>query len=207
MEATPEQVLASLQNIFLVSLPGSAQSAQTPPPRTEVEPPSLGSGTGPKNLLRLDTTAQLLTSRNPGTQVDYTELISDILMEVLTGMSQNDIYPSGISKKTLEGLEDWLLAYLFQSWARVGEEERNNKKRSAVPPLSEVLVISRAQILLYASLSLQNVFAVGPKYTSLPFSPLKKPLVEQTIPSGFLVDLVQTTAGDWDTFKMVSFQA
>ena len=55
----------------------------------------------------------------------------------------------------------------------------------------------------YCVLTLLNVFLTGAKFPSLPFSPLKRPLVEQKLPNGFLVDLVQATVADWDSFKMV----
>lgn len=129
VEATHEQVLASLQNIFVVQVPGSAQSAQTPPPRTEMEPPSLDPAN--RNLLKTETTARLISAKNPRAASDtdfFVELTSDILMEVLSGMAQSDVFPPGVSRKNLVGMDACLLDYLFQCWSRVQEEEKTNKK-------------------------------------------------------------------------------
>ncbi|XP_034945689.1 ubiquitin conjugation factor E4 B [Chelonus insularis] len=95
------------------------------------------------------------------------------------------------------------LFYLLDCYTRVSIEERNNPKRSSVPPISDVLTCLRAQCIQYASLVLQEVIGVpnGTNITST--SPLLYPVLSQTLPRGFLHELVARTHSNPQTFNKI----
>ncbi|KAJ8932414.1 hypothetical protein NQ314_014671 [Rhamnusium bicolor] len=80
--------------------------------------------------------------------------------------------------------------FLMESYNRVSVEERNHPKKSSIPPLSEVLTELRAQIIHYTTLVVQG-YIVPNEDTSK--SPLLTPILQQTIPRGFLTELVTRT--------------
>lgn len=92
------------------------------------------------------------------------------------------------------------LSYLMDSYSRVAIEERNHPKRSSVPPLSDVLSEIRAQLVQYTSLLLQGYI--------IPFdgnspSILLGHLLQQTVPRGFINELVTRTHVQLETFKII----
>ncbi|XP_045476375.1 ubiquitin conjugation factor E4 B isoform X2 [Harmonia axyridis] len=83
------------------------------------------------------------------------------------------------------------LNFILDSYARVGVEERNHPRKSSMPPLNSVLSELRAQLVQYASLVLQGiVIPIEAKTINGPKSPLFKSLTDQTMPRGFLSELV-----------------
>ena len=94
-----------------------------------------------------------------------------------------------------------MFTYLTKCYARI--DDSDYKKKATCSPFSEALAGARAQCVNYASLILQGVF--DPEFGSpkLPFSPILKPLLEQTLPAGFVIDLIKETASNWDDFKAI----
>lgn len=84
------------------------------------------------------------------------------------------------------------LNYLLECYARVAVEERNHPKRSSVPPLSDLLSDIRAQAIHYTTLIMQGYVVPG-EMGKLNNALLLKPLLEQTLPRGFLSELVTRT--------------
>ena len=64
-------------------------------------------------------------------------------------------------------------------------------QRCSIPPLSDILTDIRAQCVQHASLILQGV--ISPSASPSRDSPLLTPLLTQTIPRGFLLELVAKT--------------
>lgn len=99
-----------------------------------------------------------------------------------------------------------ILAYLFESYARVALEERNHPKKSSIPPLSDVLSDLRCQIVHHASLVLQGLIVErgceggGGKSRD---SPLLEALLQQTLPRGFVSELVARTCQDEGVFSRI----
>ncbi|XP_058788728.1 ubiquitin conjugation factor E4 B [Phymastichus coffea] len=91
------------------------------------------------------------------------------------------------------------LLYLFDSYSRVGVEERNHPKRCSVAPLSDVLATLRAQCVQFASLLLQgrlpSLQADASCNAAGGNSPLLSFVLAQTLPRGFLHELVVRTQG------------
>lgn len=92
------------------------------------------------------------------------------------------------------------LNFLMESYNRVGVQERNHPKRSSIPPLSDVLTEIRAQLVQYTTLVVQG-FVVPLKDDKE--SPLLQPILQQTIPRGFLSELVTRTYTDVELFSKV----
>ncbi|XP_074108795.1 ubiquitination factor E4B [Cotesia typhae] len=99
------------------------------------------------------------------------------------------------------------LFYLFECYSRAAVEERNNPKRSSVPPISEVLISLRAQCVQFASLVLQEIIGVPDDAisngSSLSPSPLLYPVLSQTLPRGFLHELVTRTHTNPQAFNKI----
>ncbi|XP_046673336.1 ubiquitin conjugation factor E4 B isoform X1 [Homalodisca vitripennis] len=98
------------------------------------------------------------------------------------------------------------LTYLTDTYARVANEERNNPKRSSMPPLKEVLAEVRAQCVQHTSLMLQDVLVEEVDFTGRlgPLSsPLLQPVLKQTLPRGFLLELLARTHSNPDTLNKV----
>ena len=107
------------------------------------------------------------------------------------------------SVRDVNSLMNEMVSYLVRCYSKVHIEESDHKKRSEVPPLSYALTASRDQAINYTSLVLQGVFDPDVPVPKLPHSPLYKPLLEGGLPSGFIVDLIKATNGDWQDFKTV----
>jgi len=194
-EVTDEQVLGTLQTIFAVKLPKAATSA-------------------PDSNLNLPDTAAFLALKTAENEescpqdIDWKELISDILTEVMLKMA-NGQYPPIVSKETtnrnMNTLINEMTSYLMQCYARSHQEEKDQKKRATVPPLSDALLYSRTQIINYTSLVIQGIFDPDAPHPKLPHSPLYKPLMDTSImPAGFIVDLITITSNNgWEEFKTV----
>ncbi|XP_068249521.1 ubiquitin conjugation factor E4 B-like [Palaemon carinicauda] len=86
--------------------------------------------------------------------------------------------------------ETTALQYLLQTYARVNAEEKGHPKRSSSPPLLTVLLDVRRQCVAYAALllsgGLTNALAPQP-------SLLLHPLLTESLPRGFLCDLILFT--------------
>ncbi|XP_066992504.2 ubiquitin conjugation factor E4 B isoform X2 [Anabrus simplex] len=110
-------------------------------------------------------------------------------------------YPMGsTSTETQQTVHTRSLMYLVDCYARVAVEERNHPKRSSIPPLSDVLSDIRAQCVQFASLTLQAVLSEEEPPRA---SPLLSPVLSQSLPRGFLPELVARTHLHQDTFSKV----
>ena len=186
-EVTNELALSVLQNIFTVKIPNASE---WPPDRYLSLPEA--------------STFLSLTDWSSSAQVDYNELISDILTEVMMQMNQGT-FPCNIdhSPGDANGLTNTMTAYLIDCYGRV-KEELDHKKRSETQPLSDALSASRAQVINFTSLVIQGVFDNSAPLPKLPFSPLYKPLLNVKLPSGFILDLITATHDHgWEEFKTV----
>ncbi|XP_059086055.1 ubiquitin conjugation factor E4 B-like [Tigriopus californicus] len=179
-EVTPKQLRNSLENIFRVKLCSSSS---------------------PSSNLDLSDTTQIHKDL-ADEQVCYNDVIADILTEVIFIMTEGT-YPPGVAKKSAASLQDSIVAYLFNCYERIAEEERTYKKRASIPVVSDLMTSALTQVLQFTSLVLQNVFDTENNVCGIAHSALAKPLLEQTMPMGFLVDLVSHTSGEWDTFKTI----
>ncbi|GLG94106.1 Ubiquitin conjugation factor E4 B [Gryllus bimaculatus] len=93
------------------------------------------------------------------------------------------------------------LGYLADCYARVAVEERNHPKRCSIPPLSEVLADIRAQCVQYAALVLQASLS---EEDAPRVSPLLAPVLNQSLPRGFLPELVaRTFSSSLESFSRV----
>ncbi|XP_050295346.1 ubiquitin conjugation factor E4 B isoform X2 [Anthonomus grandis grandis] len=113
--------------------------------------------------------------------------------------------PALIMKEKVEDATPVALAisFLTESYNRVAQEERNHPKRSSIPPLSDVLTEIRAQLVQYTSLVLQGKIVTDGQRISYSSSPLLNSIVHQTIPRGFLTELVTRTYLDEEAFDKV----
>ncbi|KAK6628131.1 hypothetical protein RUM44_010614 [Polyplax serrata] len=193
-ERTVEQVLATISKILYVSWDE----------RT-------------KGTILLPSNNVLKNSTNQ--EPDYPDLISQSIMEVLwqfasgenplqglllnttdthdTSPSSPDVPhapvnlpPTSHNQENLQKPSDGLY-YLMTCYARVAMEERNHPKRCSSPPLSDVLAEIRSQCVQFASLLLQGIVPVSS--LSPKDSLLLNPLITQTTPRGFLLELVTKT--------------
>lgn len=73
-------------------------------------------------------------------------------------------------------------------------------QRSSIPPVSDVLSDIRVQCVQYASLVLQGALSEGRMDR---VSPLLAPVVNQTLPRGFLPELVGRTAQNEEILRKV----
>jgi hypothetical protein len=116
-------------------------------------------------------------------------------------------YPSNVvkaSKRDMNTLVDEMTSYLTKCYSKINDEEHNHKKRATVPPLSDALAAARSQCVTYASLVIQGLFDPDEPMAKLPHSPLLKTLLDQSLPHGFLIDLISvTTSHSWQEFKDV----
>ncbi|XP_049949366.1 ubiquitin conjugation factor E4 B [Schistocerca serialis cubense] len=110
------------------------------------------------------------------------------------------------------------LRYLTNCYTRVATEERNHPKRCSSPPLSEVLSDLRAQLVQFAALVLQGSLDNWPEERptsatsgsvgglGVSESLLLSPILSQTLPRGFLPELVSrtyTSPGPGDAFSKI----
>lgn len=95
------------------------------------------------------------------------------------------------------------LNYLMECYNRVSVEERNHPKRSSIPPLSDVLTEIRAQIIQYTTLLLKGYIIPNDELYKFGRSPLLSPILEQTLPRGFLTEIVTRTHTNAQLFSSV----
>lgn len=104
--------------------------------------------------------------------------------------------------KEASGPREVALGYLLECYARVAVEERNHPKRSSVPPLSDLLSDIRAQTIHYATLILQG-YVVPCEMGKLESSLLLKPLLQQSLPRGFISEMVTRLQADSQLFSKI----
>lgn len=96
------------------------------------------------------------------------------------------------------------LIYLTDSYSRVAVEERNHPKKSSIPPLSDVLADLRSQLVHYSAIVLQGMIT---EYDTMSLhkdvSPLLGPLMNQTLPRGFVSELVARTHSNTHVFSKI----
>ncbi|XP_048520078.1 ubiquitin conjugation factor E4 B isoform X3 [Dendroctonus ponderosae] len=112
--------------------------------------------------------------------------------------------PALIMREKIENETPIKLAidFLMDSYNRVAQEERNHPKRSSIPPLSDVLIEIRAQLIQYTTLVVQGI--IVPKTEDADEkSPLLNSIVHQTFPRGFLIELVTRTHTSPELFSKV----
>lgn len=107
--------------------------------------------------------------------------------------------------KSVENDSNQLIAmnYLMDSYNRVSTEERNHPKRSSVPPLSDVLSDLRSQLVQYTALILQGFLFQSDNPGKREVSLLLNPLLQQTLPRGFLMELVAKTHANTHIFEKI----
>ncbi|XP_018354562.1 PREDICTED: ubiquitin conjugation factor E4 B [Trachymyrmex septentrionalis] len=96
------------------------------------------------------------------------------------------------------------LTYLLNCYSRIAIEERNHPKRSSIPPLSNVLTVLKTQCVQYSSLVLQGLVgiceaSVIPMCTTY----LLYPILSQSLPRGYLHELVAKTHTNSSTFNKI----
>lgn len=104
--------------------------------------------------------------------------------------------PSGTVPETPQAR---VVLYLAECYARVAIEERNHPKRCSSPPMIEVLADLRAQCVQYAALALQGLI----EEESVTVSPLLIPVMNQSLPRGFLPELVARTYMNSEMFTKI----
>ncbi|XP_054268263.1 ubiquitin conjugation factor E4 B [Macrosteles quadrilineatus] len=180
------------------------------------------------NIFLSETAAGMNQRKLEGdSQIDTQDLISQSLMEVMCQIASGENpLPSPLSCSTPEDSSENIaaassasasppatpslattgLAYLTDCYARVANEERNHPKRSSMPPLKEVLAEIRAQCVQHTSLMLQDVLMEEVDFTGR-LGPLSSPLLQQvinqTLPRGFLPELLARTHTNPDTLNKV----
>ncbi|XP_046824698.1 ubiquitin conjugation factor E4 B [Vespa velutina] len=103
-----------------------------------------------------------------------------------------------------KSLQPKSLIYLLDSYSRVAIEERNHPKRSSIPPLSDVLSTLRAQCVQYSSLVLQGLIGIS-QTSVIPIyvTPLLHPMLSQSLPRGYLHELVARTHMNSSIFSKI----
>ncbi|GLV34489.1 Ubiquitination factor E4B [Carabus blaptoides fortunei] len=96
------------------------------------------------------------------------------------------------------------LIYLTDSYSRVAVEERNHPKKSSIPPMSDVLSDLRSQLVHYSTLVLQGfITEYDTACVRKEVSPLLGPLLNQTLPRGFMSELVARTHANTHVFSKI----
>jgi ubiquitin conjugation factor E4 B len=102
-----------------------------------------------------------------------------------------------------DGPMNLALNYLMDCYNRVGVEERNQPKRSSIPPLSDALTEVRAQLVHFTTLLLKGYIIPNEELYKFGRSPLLTPILQQTLPRGFLTELVTRTHTNDKLFSSV----
>lgn len=105
--------------------------------------------------------------------------------------------------QTDDGPLNLALNYLMDCYNRVAVEERNHPKRSSIPPLSDVLTEIRAQLVHFTTLLLKGRIIPNEQLYKFGRSPLLTPVLNQTLPRGFLTELVSRTHTNLNLFSSV----
>ncbi|XP_014256792.1 ubiquitin conjugation factor E4 B isoform X2 [Cimex lectularius] len=176
-----------------------------------------------ESTIYLPETAAVMSERQKEEQqTDIQDLISQCLMEVMCQIASGENpLPSpilcstpddNVEMKSLPAVPNppshasTTLTYLTECYSRVAIEERNHPKKSSVKPLSTVLAEVRAQCVQFTSLMLQDVVLEEVDFTgpagSLS-SPLLQPILMQTLPRGFLVELLTRLHNNPETLSRV----
>jgi len=148
-ELTDDQLLGIVEEIFCVNiLEGSASDSSR---LTLKEVPQLIAD------IRNDTPALPPPTNESQTSniLDFKEIVSNITLEVLVSMS-NGAKVAQVEEKG--AMKQRMIEYLLKCYQNVETQERVQKKKSSVPPLSDVIAASRAQAIQYASLVIQGCF-------------------------------------------------
>ncbi|CAK9828567.1 Ubiquitin conjugation factor E4 B [Anthophora retusa] len=100
------------------------------------------------------------------------------------------------------------LTYLLDCYSRVAVEERNHPKKASTPPLSDVLTTLRAQCVQYSSLVLQGLVGISRSSSTYQLSmknmtPLLYPVLSQSLPRGYLDELVARTHTNTAVFERI----
>ncbi|KAM0736292.1 Ubiquitin conjugation factor E4 B [Formica fusca] len=116
------------------------------------------------------------------------------------------VAPSSYQLPTIgdSSLQSKSLTYLLDCYSRIAIEEINHGKRSNVSPLSNVLMILRQKCVQYSNLILQGLVgicqaAVTPIYTTH----LLYPILSQSLPQGYLRELMAMTYMNSNTFNKI----
>lgn len=88
------------------------------------------------------------------------------------------------------------LTFLMKCYSEAIQEERNNPKKCLVSPFKEMLIDIRHQLISHTILLLQM-------NTDHMSSPLLQPLLDQTLPPGFLPELIYVLNEDQDAFHKI----
>jgi len=185
-------VMTSLQNIFRVRLAKAGQDA-------------------PDNLNLVDLNDRLAEEEADAVKVD--DLVADLLTEVILLMN-NGQYPPGVARKTVADLKSSMFHYLTSCYERVRDEEIALKKKASAPPMAEMLTVAKSNVLRFSSLVLAGTFDTGGEEVAgasgpLARSPMLKPTLDETMPSGFTADLASNVAkeckmyGGFSHFKSI----
>ncbi|XP_042239775.1 ubiquitin conjugation factor E4 B-like isoform X2 [Homarus americanus] len=173
----------------------------------------------------VDNICSVTVQVTPGAKMN--EVISQVLMditlqicagEVLDGLVDPNINlsqspelsasPTGSSSTTdLSELtkpsqrpEATALLYLLQTYARANNEEKSHPKRSSSPPMLTLLVEVRRQCVAHSSLLLSGYLT---KCAVPAPSLLLHPLLTESLPRGFLCDLIHHTSESQAVFTKV----
>lgn len=95
------------------------------------------------------------------------------------------------------------LVYLTDSYSRVAVEERNHPKKSSIPPMSDVLSDLRSQLVHYSTLILQGFITEYDTACVRKEVSLVGPLINQTLPRGFMSELVARTHTNTHVFSKI----
>lgn len=161
----------------------------------------------------VEVLSQIATGTNPIKNLTQISDDNTSLNSVSISPTQNVspiVSPIGIpnqipsSTQVIQSPQNIALVYLTESYSRVAVEERNHAKRSSIPPLSDVLTDLRSQLVHYSALVLQGMITeFDTKMLHKDASPLLAPLLNQTLPRGFVSELVARTHANAHVFSKI----
>lgn len=144
----------------------------------------------------------------------YPDIISQIFTEVMFKVYQNRDFDQLIERNFKEALTEsrdvpelpaflanqqfmWF-RYIRTCYMRTAIEARSNPKQCSLVDFKSVLAEIRSQCANHTLLAIEGFFGqVGPG------SPFLVPLLTETMPPGFLMEIVLKTYPDFETFKKV----
>lgn len=165
----------------------------------------------------MEVLSQISTGNNPLkniTPVNMDQADNSSLNSVSISPTQNlsPLSPSSCPIPTLplpsssgpQNSQTVALIYLTDSYSRVAVEERNNPKKSSIPPMSDVLADMRSQLVHYSAVVLQGmIIDYDASSIHKDVSPLLNPLISQTLPRGFISELVARTHVNTHVFSKI----